>query len=68
MKVKVNILKIQTHKKIAVIILKFERCGFTTVMHPKDADRMTNSVDPEQTAQRRSTLFAQTCLSKTKDH
>ena len=38
-------------------------------MSPKDADRMANSVDPDQTAPRGavwsgSTLFAQTCLSK----
>ena len=38
-------------------------------MHPKDADRMTNSVDTDQTAPSEavrsgSTLFAQACLSK----
>ena len=32
-------------------------------MHPKDADGMTNSVDPDQTAPR-STLFAQAHLSE----
>ena len=30
-------------------------------MHPKDADGMVNSVDPDQTA---SKLFSQTCLSE----
>ena len=41
------------------------------VMHPKDADRMVNSVDPDQTAPvgagavwSGSALFAQACLSK----
>ena len=34
-------------------------------MCPKDADGMTNSVDPDQTAPlSESTLFAQTCLSE----
>ena len=38
-------------------------------MHPKDADRIANSVDPDQTAplgavRSGSALFAQTCLSK----
>ena len=40
----IKILKIQTPEKNAVIILKFEHC-FTT-----DAERMANSVDPDQTA------------------
>ena len=31
------------------------------VMGPKDADRMANSVDPDQTA---PSLFGQTCLSE----
>ena len=35
--------------KIAVIILKFEQSGFT-VMCPKDADGIANSLDPDQTA------------------
>ena len=39
------------------------------VMHPKDKDRMTNSINPDQTATSGivlsgSTLDAQTCLSK----
>ena len=37
-------------------------------MHPKDADRMANSADPDLTAPGAvwsvSTLFAQTCLSE----
>ena len=38
-------------------------------MHPKDADEMANSEDPDQTALREavwsgSTLLAQICLSK----
>ena len=38
--------------KIAVIILKFEPCGFYhRVMCPKDADGKGNSVDPDQTVQ-----------------
>ena len=53
---------------MAVIILKLEKGGLTKVLHPKDADRMANSVDPDQTASGAlssgSTLFAQICLSK----
>ena len=33
-------------------------------MSPKEADGMTNSVDPEQTFWPGFTLFAQTCLSE----
>ena len=33
-------------------------------MSPKDADRMANSVDPDQTAPQGSTLFAQAYLSE----
>ena len=33
----------------AVITLKFEQLAYHRVMHPKDADRMANSVDPDQT-------------------
>ena len=43
------------------------------LVHPKDADRMANSADPDQAAplplgavSSRSTLIAQTCLSKNK--
>ena len=32
-------------------------------MHPKDAEGIADSVDPDQTAPR-SALFAQICLSK----
>ena len=35
------------------------------VMGPKDADRMTNNVDPDQTAVwYGTTLFVKTCLSE----
>ena len=42
---------------------------YHNVTGPKDADRMANSVDPDQTAPLRavwsgSALFAQTCLSE----
>ena len=42
---------------------------YEKVMGPKDADRMVNSVDPDQTAHLEAvwsgfTLFAQICLSK----
>ena len=55
-------------KTFTVIILKFEQSGFTIQMQ-KDTDRMANSADADQTALlgavgSRSTLFAQTCLSK----
>ena len=40
----VIILKIRTPEKIAIIILKF----YYRVIDPKDADRMANSVDPEE--------------------
>ena len=44
----VKILKIQTPKKFAVIALKFEQGCFTVrLMHPKDAEVIANSVDPE---------------------
>ena len=45
--------KISDTRKTAVIIQKFEQGGlklYRTEMHPKDADGMTNSVDPDQTA------------------
>ena len=45
-------IKIQTKELIAVIIHKFEQCGFyNRLMCPKDADRMSNNVDSDQTAQ-----------------
>ena len=41
---------------------------FPSVLHLKDAERIANSVDPDQTAPRvvfsGSALFAQTCLSE----
>ena len=33
-------------------------------MHPKDAARIANSIDPDQTAWSGSALFAQTYLSE----
>ena len=56
-------------QNIAVIILKFEQCGSTTKLGvQKNADRMANSVDPDQTAPlgavwSGTTLIAQTYLS-----
>ena len=47
----VKLLKIRTPENFAVIPLKFEKDGFNIrVMHPKDADGIANSVDPDQTA------------------
>ena len=51
---------------------KSEQDGFSLkVMHPKDAEGIANSADPDQTAPRSSravwsgsALFAQTCLSE----
>ena len=44
-------LKIRTPEKFAVIIIKVGTVWFyDRVMHPKDADGMANSVDPDQTA------------------
>ena len=67
----VKLLKLRTPETYAVITLKFEQGGFTIyrVMHPNDADRMANSVDPDQTAPlgavwSGSTLFAQAFLSE----
>ena len=37
-------------RKTAVIILKFEQCGFTPMKCIENADRITNSVDSDQTA------------------
>ena len=45
-------------KKIAVITIKFEQDGsrwlYHRGVHPKDADGMANSVDPDQTAPEQS--------------
>ena len=46
------------HPKIGIVSF------YNRVMSPKDADRMANSVDPDQTAPVGSTLFAQTHLSE----
>ena len=67
-----KIPKILDTRKFSVITLKFEiwtRRLFLRVMHPKDAEGIANSVDPDQTAPlgavwSGSALFAQTCLSE----
>ena len=41
-------------KNNAVIILKIEQCDIARVMGLKDAEGMTNSVDPDQTAHSRA--------------
>ena len=38
-------------RKSPVIILKLEQCGLH-IMHPKDKNRMTNSVNPDQRSSR----------------
>ena len=68
-KLTVNFLNIQTPKKFVVITLKFEMWLYHRVMCPNDADRIANSVDPDQTAPlgavwSGSALFAQACLSE----
>ena len=55
-------------RKFAVLTLKVEHDGFS-LMHPKDAEGIANSVDPDQSAPlgavwAGSALFAQTCLSE----
>ena len=59
----------QTHDTVK--ILKFQNCCkhqtwlCLRVMHPKDAEGIANSVEPDQTAPRSgSAPFAQTCLSE----
>ena len=42
--------KFSDTRKIAVITLKLEQYRFIRVTGPKIADRMANSVDPDQTA------------------
>ena len=48
----VKILKIGTPKIFTITILKMEQFDLTMqqLMHPKGADRMGNSIDPDQTA------------------
>ena len=48
----VKILKFGTPQTIAIIVLKIEKFDVTLhyLMHPKDADGMANSIDPDQTA------------------
>ena len=35
---------------ITVTVVKIELRSYSVIMHPKDADEMANSVDPDQTA------------------
>ena len=65
----VKILKFGTPQTIAIIVLiEKVRCNIA-LMHPKDADVMANSVDPDQTASSEavwswSALFAEIYLSQ----
>ena len=43
-------IKIQTSKEIAVIIVKFEQCGFINSNASKRCMQKANSVDPDHTA------------------
>ena len=46
-----KIQNVRTPEKFAVIIVKFRpKWLYHTVIHPKDADGIANSVDPDQTA------------------
>ena len=67
----VKILKFGTPQTIVIIVLKIEKfdVALIALMHPKDADGMANSVDPDQTASLEavwswSALFAETYLSQ----
>ena len=44
----VKILKVGTPQTIAITVLKLVK--FDVTLHPKEADAMANSVDPDQTA------------------
>ena len=48
----VKILKFGTPQTIAIIVVKIEKIDKKNIalMHPKYADGMANSVDPDQTA------------------
>ena len=66
----VKILKFGTPQTIAITVLKNRKvwCNIA-LMHPKDADGMANSEDPDQTASSEavwswSALFAETYLSQ----
>ena len=51
MRITVMILSFRTPKTFVVITLKFLTMWlYHTLMSPNDADRMANSVDPDQTA------------------
>ena len=65
----IKLLKVPTPKHLLYHPEIWTRLLYHRVMHPKDADRMANSVDPDQTAPlvavwSGSALFAQTCLSE----
>ena len=58
-------MKILTPEKIAVIILKLKPYHFLfRVIFPKDADRMANRVDPDQTAPVGAVWSGLHCLSE----
>ena len=58
-------IQIRTPQKIAEISPKFEQGGHR-IMHPKSADRIANSVDPDQTAP--SGQITVVCLNFAEDH
>ena len=50
-KITINFLNIRTAKNLVVITLKVEQDGVSLrVLHPKDAEGIANSVDPDQIA------------------
>ena len=61
--------QIQTSETFAVVTLKFEQSGF---MCPKNADRMANYVDPDQTASEQPDLdlycLPRPVCPKSRDH
>ena len=69
MKDYVKILKFRTPEMCCNHPKRFTKWLFLSVLHPKDAEGIANSVDPDQTAPLRVVwsgfaLFAQTCLSE----
>ena len=59
-----KILKIQTTNIITVLDQKLKQFAFSSFMHPKDADGMENSVDPDQTAPKGQSDLSLHCLHK----
>ena len=53
---KKKILKIGTYYTISIIVLKWNKLVYNAVVYQKDADRMTHSVNPDQTAPEQSDL------------